>query len=271
MARRKTSHHPVRRAFVWTKERQNVLEYLAEYSLLRIKDIVFLRGVKDDRATHNTLSDLLREKYIGRLPFVDEFGDSPARVHAYYLNPSGAEMLDNPHAALSKESLYIPRHDIEITQFHIHLKQWTEKAGLKLHWYQPKMDHKKEINPDAYFGIEDRSKPAGQNFHHFFLEVERAKIGNYRNGEPSIVRKLGKYYDYFDSKDCEKEWGFKQFRVIVVVRNADKQYNLCERLTEFKHRMFWVTTEPAYKENIKGSIFKTPKDYDAKAYSFLDL
>src|SRR6202040_1778067 len=52
---------------------------------------------------------------------------------------------------------------------------------------------------------------------YYFLEIERAKIGHYQNGEPSIMRKLAKYRDYYGSDACEREWGtFRQYRVIVV-------------------------------------------------------
>jgi hypothetical protein len=33
--------------------------------------------------------------------------------------------------------------------------------------------------------------------------------------------------------------------------------------------MFWMTTEPLFKEGIGGEIFRTPRDYDKVAYSFL--
>lgn len=242
--------------------------------MLRVADFVTLLKWREDantyRTVNKTLQSLFQRQYVGRLRFVDDMSERPTLIYAYYLNDSGAAILENPRGAFTLESKFIPRHEIEIVQFHIHLKRWAEKEGLILHWHQPKIDHKKTINPDAYFGIEDPKKPAGHNTLHYFLEIERAKIGNYKNGEPSIIRKLGKYHDFYDTGDCEKEWGFRRFRVITVVRNADKQYNLCERLTDkYSHRMFWITTEPLFKENIKGEIFKTPKDYSQVAYSFL--
>jgi hypothetical protein len=33
--------------------------------------------------------------------------------------------------------------------------------------------------------------------------------------------------------------------------------------------MFWLTTESAYRENIAGPIFRTPKDDAPIAFSFL--
>lgn len=260
-------------AFRWNGSRQNVIELLDEYYLLRVKDICVLRGKDDDntrRATQNTLKALCEKQYVGRLRFFDDMSDNPAPIYAYYLNDSGAKLLERAGAAFSTESKIIPRHEMEITQFHIKLKEWTEKQGLIHYWHQPQIDHKREINPDAYFGLQDLKKPEGRDTLHYFLEIERAPLGNYRNGEPSIIRKLAKYYEFYDSPQCEKEWGFRKFRVIVVVRTADKQYNLCERLAEkYPHRMFWITTEPHVKEGVGGEIFRTPKDFVKTAYSFL--
>jgi len=36
-----------------------------------------------------------------------------------------------------------------------------------------------------------------------------------------------------------------------------------------QHRMFWLTTEAAYREDIGGAIFMTPKDDVPVAFSFL--
>jgi hypothetical protein len=35
--------------------------------------------------------------------------------------------------------------------------------------------------------------------------------------------------------------------------------------------MFWLTTEPLYKEAIGGQIFSTPEDHADQRYSFLSL
>lgn len=272
MGKTKTSHHPVQLPFKWNRERRNALALLGEYYLLRVKDFAAILNSEENdntrRSMQNILTALHGKQFVGRLRFVDDESENTSKIYAYYLNASGAAMLENPTAQFATESKFIPRHEIEITKFHISLKKWCDREGLILHWHQPKMDHKKSINPDAYFGIEDPKKSEGHNTLHYFLEIERSPLGNYKNGQPSIIRKLGKYYDFYDSDQCEKEWGFRKFRVITVVRNSEKQLNLCERLTEnYSHRMFWVTNESAAKENIGGDIFTTPKDHANALYS----
>jgi hypothetical protein len=81
---------------------------------------------------------------------------------------------------------------------------------------------------------------------------------------------LTKNYEYFNIDACEKDWRFRKFRVVTVVRTADKMYNPCKLMSDkFSHRMFWMTTDPLFKEGISGESFRTPRDYDKVAYSFL--
>jgi hypothetical protein len=107
------------------------------------------------------------------------------------------------------------------------------------------------------------------------------------------MRKLAKYYDYYGTDLCEKEWlDFRQYRVIVVQRTAERMKNLLKELATqeihkdncpsrkgkncnckprtLDHRMFWLSSESAYRENIGGRIFATPKDYAGDNYSFLE-
>jgi hypothetical protein len=159
-------------------------------------------------------------------------------------------------------------HELEISFFHISLKRFCAKNKLKLYWQQS--DLKCTVSPDAMFGITDPAKPEGKNTLYYFLEMERAKIGHYRDGEPSIMRKLGKYYAYYGTDACEKEWSdFRQFRVIVVQRTHERRENLLKQLNkELNHRMFWLTTEPEYKYGIGGDIFNTPRDWEKVGYGF---
>jgi len=86
------------------------------------------------------------------------------------------------------------------------------------------------------------------------------------------MRKLGKMHEYYGSDLCQKEWGsFRQYRVIVVQRSTMRNQNLLKQLhEELNHRMFWLTTERDYKAGIGDYIFRTPKDFNEKAYGFLD-
>ncbi len=215
---------------------------------------------------------LLKAGVVARLPYLDLDRVSGGVHYAWGLSDKGVEFCKSlwPLAkTFDEHSQRTLDHELEISFFHIALKRFCEKNKLKLYWQQS--DLKCTVSPDAMFGITDPAKPDGKNTLYYFLEMERAKIGHYRDGEPSIMRKLGKYYAYYGTDACEKEWqDFRQFRVIVVQRTDERMVNLLKELgKQFNHRMFWLTTEERCKEFMGETIFKTPKDWDKTTYSFL--
>jgi hypothetical protein len=213
---------------------------------------------------------------VYRLPYLDVYQEKGGLSHVYGLTDKGITIAEIPldtkfSKPFDEHSQRTLDHELEISFFHIALKRFCATHDLFLYWRQA--DLKKTIHPDALFAITDPKKPDGKNTNWFFLEIERSKIGNVRDGEPSIIRKLGAYYDYYNSDECEKEWqDFKMFRVVVVQRTHTRRKNLLKVLEEkYKHRMFWLTTEAAHNYHMAGQIFATPKDYSANSYSLLDI
>jgi hypothetical protein len=266
-----------------TSAKRRALRILAEYFCIRTNDAAtLLKGRQptqhDKRTIRRTLHLLYKSGHANRLQYFDVITtDRGAMTYVYGLSDKGMKVLEpndiwNSDFAKSfdEHSERTLDHELEITAFHMALKRFCVSHGLELSWVQCDLK-KKTIAPDAYFAITDPRQPHGKNTLHYFLEVERAKIGNFKNGESSIIRKLGKYYDYYDTDQCEKDWyAFRKFRVILTLRNDERRANLLKELEEkYKNRMFWLTTEPAYKENIGGEIFQTPKDYEQRSYSFL--
>jgi len=208
---------------------------------------------------------------VARLPYLDLDRVSGSVHYAWGLSDKGVEFCKSlwPLAkTFDEHSQRTLDHELEISFFHAALEKFCLKHKLKLYWQQS--DLKCTVSPDAMFGITDPQKPNGKNTLYYFLEMERAKIGHYRDGEPSIMRKLGKYYAYYGTDACEKEWqDFRQFRVVVVQRTHERRENLLKELNkQFNHRMFWLTTERGYKDDIAGGIFRTPRDFTTTTYSF---
>lgn len=256
---------------------RRTLELLAEYFCLRTNDIAeLIRGrtpnPNDKRSVRQTLSVLLKAGVVARLPYLDLDRVSGGVHYAWGLSDKGVEFCKSlwPLAKIFDEhSQRTLDHELEISFFHIALQRFCTMNKLKLYWQQS--DLKCTVSPDAMFGITDPQKPDGKNTLYYFLEMERAKIGHYRDGEPSIMRKLGKYYAYYGTDACEKEWSdFRQFRVIIVQRTDERRENLLKQLNkELNHRMFWLTDEESYKTNTIGEIFRTPKDFTSKVYGFI--
>jgi hypothetical protein len=268
-----------------TNAKRNTLRLLAEYFCLKTKHAAGLLFNTEDPtesqrfSTGRTLRLLFRDGLAYRISYYDLANDRSGKEFVYGLTDKGIRFVEehdiyDPDFAktFDEHSARTLDHELEITAFHIALKKFCIKHSLELHWQQCDLK-KKTIAPDAYFAITDPAKPAGKNTLHYFLEMERSKIGNMKNGEPSIIRKLGKFYDYYNTAVCEKEWySFRHFRVIVVLRNPTRMANLLKALEkQYKHRMFWLTTEPMYKidtTSIGDEIFQTPKDYAQRSYSF---
>jgi hypothetical protein len=226
----------------------------------------------DRRSVRRTMSILHRDGFLYRAPHLDHGHERGGIGYVYGLSAKGvAHALQNGYATpatktLDEHSIRTLEHELEITAFHIALQRLCATHGLRYSWRQKDIKH--TVHPDALFYVADPATP-GKAFC-YFLEIERAKLGNYRNGEPQILRKLRKYRDYFNSTGCEKEWGFRQYRVIVVQRTDARREGLHKALRDScSHRMFWLTTEAAYREDIGGSIFLTPKDDASVPFSFL--
>jgi len=261
---------PARRpTFHFTAAKSRTLELLAEFFCLRVHDVAkLLRSREPDendlRTARRTLHLLWKEGALHRILYLDL--STEGVCHVYGLTDRAAKEYGgktfDDHAERTLD------HELEISYFHIPLKHLCQKCGWTLYWQQADLKTK-AIHPDAYFAITDPTKSEDRNTHHFFLEVERSKVSNYRDGEPSIIRKLEKYYSLFDTPQCEKDWGVRQFRVIVVQRTNERRRNLCNAMQgRYGHRMFWITTEALCSAEIGGEIFLTPKDAQAKSYSF---
>jgi hypothetical protein len=257
--------------------KQRLLELFAEFFCLRTTDAAGLlrnRAIteSDARSVRRTLSILHRGGFLYRLPHFDSGRDRGGVAYVYGLSAKGvSHAFRNGYSTsatktLDEHSLRTLDHELEITWFHVALHRLCSARGLRYLWRQKDLKH--TVHPDALFYVADPANP-GKAFC-YFLEIERAKLGNYRDGEPQILRKVRRYYDYFNSAGCEKEWGFRQYRVVVVQRTDARREGLLTALRNTcSHRMFWLTTEAAYREDVGGAIFKTPKDDAPMAFTFL--
>lgn len=267
-----TSPKGPRPTFRLTAAKRRTLELLAEYFCLRVYDVAKLvccrePNASDLRTARRTLHLLWKEGLLHRILYLDLTTEGVSHIYgltARAVDEYGGKPFDD-HAARTLD------HELEISHFHIAIKQLCEKQGWQLYWQQDDLKTK-SIHPDAYFAMTDPKKPEGKNTHHFFLEVERSKVSSYKDGEPSILRKLGRYYDLFDTQACERDWGFRQFRVVVVQRTEQRRRNLCNAFLEkYRHRMFWLATESLYKQDIGAEIFLTPRDRESAPRGFLTI
>lgn len=228
------------------------MDLLTEYFCLRTKDVARLirdrePNENDLRSIRFTLTQLHAQGLITRLPYYDL--ETKGDTSVWGLNDASVKANEQEgitSKTLDEHSRRTLDHEIDISVFHMSLAAQCAKNGWTLYWQQTDLDC--GIRPDAYFAL---ILPKGT--FHFFLEVERAKIGNVKDGEPSILRKLGNYYNYYNSDRCHTEWDFKQFRVIIIRPTAEKATNLVRLLKDnYDHRMFWITADHKTFATTKG-------------------
>jgi hypothetical protein len=249
--------------FYPTRNKRQVLQALARYFVLRSRDLAaVLRGrtpsQNDIRTINRTLNILDNAGLVRRLRYLNPENDGVG--YACGLTDAGVEFC-GAGKTLDEHSERTLEHELGISFFHMSLQKLCDEHGFTLLWEQSDLKH--GVNPDAYFRL-TKPRTGGKNTHHFFLEIERAKIGNYKNGEPGIIRKLKRYYDYYNSDACEEERGFRTYRVITVLRNDQRRTNLLRAMQpELSHRMFWLGVEA----NLAGD-YRTPRD---DTFSFTDF
>lgn len=260
-----------RHQFRLTAKRKRLLELLADYFCLRVKDLAELFHERtpteaDLCGARHTLDALHREGYVHRIAHFEPSPNAWKGNNSWVYGLSDKGVKDFGGKTFDEHSERTLDHELEISCFHIALVRfWQAADSPELYWQQT--DLKRGIHPDALFKLRT---PKGE--YAFFLEIEKSKVGNVRDGEPSIVRKLQRYAEYYDTDQCQNHWGFRKFRVIVVHKNWTRTKNLLDVLNgSLPHRMFWLTAEEAYKSRIGEEIFQTPKDHDKIAYSFLSL
>jgi hypothetical protein len=260
-----------------TRAKHDVLAALAEFYCLRPKDLARLSRNReptesDIRSINATLKLLREQNLVRRIPYFDSRQYAGTITYVYGLNHAATRKIGEPARYFDDHSVRTLEHELEISLFHIALKMLCQSHRWELHWRQDAISHHRSVNPDASFVLTKPERGEANNKFAFFLEIERSKIGNFKQGEPSIVRKLTRYASYFDAEQCERDWGFRKFRILLVQPSETRKQHLLRLLHErLNHRMFWLTTEPLYKANIGGRIFHTPKDHEKVAYSLLQL
>jgi hypothetical protein len=248
-----------------------VLEALAKFYCLRTKDLAYILKSDDpsdnDTRTLNRTLNLLRDEGMVYSQDIIQYGKTGKKFY-----PSVHGLRDKAVKELGEGRSFEERraveHELGLSQFHIDLEDLCEKRGWELYWRQ--FDLKNGIDPDAYFRI-----TTDKGGYHFFLENERQKPSHKKQ-----FRKWATYYDYYNSDRCMKEWGFRQYRVVIIEGTEERTAHLLNTLATIpqhqpsckwypprngkcdctphlvNHRMFWVTSED---QDITGKVFRTPK------------
>lgn len=158
-------------------------------------------------------------------------------------------------------------HELRINDFVDALANDLQKKNLELISIRINLK-RKHIHPDLLFYIYDpgtdlRSAP-------IFLEYEKQKRGRYHDEKPQIMRKLESFARYYDSAECERDFSFRKFYLIVVLRTERKAHFLLDDLRDrgLTRDTILVVSEPAFNAGLLHTRFRTAA---GATYSLLDL
>lgn len=270
---------------------------------LRADDAIFAAFAKYPFLTCEQASRILgrgldtvqkRFKVLYQAGLLNRVQESLIQPFVYFLDREGAKRacdlgeLAKPRCVMSKSRLIV-NHDLEISTFHLCLETalngkpggtGAEAGGIGNHpggnagqpggriseWRQWRDDLRdkvetdqgsKSIIPDAYFTLGDKA---------FFLEIVKSYESEYVGGRSNIEQKLSLYHSY--KARFQEKYGLSDFRVLWVLPTIKRVQMLLGKIEdEFPFRRFWFTDEAAYKRDILGKIWWTPKDFRDRTYS----
>ena len=178
--------------------------------------------------------------------------------------------LDPDHYGRSFQEFSIDHvdHELRINDLVDALTADATEQGLELIVIRIHLK-RKHIHPDFLMYLYDpktnvRSAP-------IFVEYEKQKRGKYDDGgNPQVIRKLEALGQYYNSDECETDFGFRKFYVVTILRTERKANFLLKDLADrgMKRKTFLVTSEPAITSNLLSTQLRTPA---ADTYSLLDL
>ena len=241
---------------------ERILTLLSEYFCLRVQDVAQLITNReptetDLRNTRRGLELLWQRGLTHRIAHFEPHPNSWKGSNKWVYGLSDKAVKDFGGKTFDEHSARTLDHELEISFFHIALKRFCEEKNLQLYWQQS--DLKRGIHPDALFAI-----TTSIGAFPFFLEVEKQRIiGRSGKEEPKVIKKLTRFADYYNTSECQKDWNFKTFRVVVVSKSETVRDNLHALLKEkLPYPMFMLTSEQLYKVDIGAKIFKKPTTDD---------
>ena len=171
------------------------------------------------------------------------------------------------------------RHELEIMDvkaaFHAALAPNKKFSLLEfstwplLHQFElPRDGHGSNVpvKPDGFIRIHERDDNPKGSAHDCFLEVDRSS-----ETQDALVAKAGCYLDYYRSGGFAVRNGataaeFKAFpfRVLIVLKSAERRNNTAERLAQLNPPILtltWLTTLAEVTSDPLGAIWIQPKGY----------
>lgn len=255
-----------------------MIQSVFRYRFLHIEHVSALMN-RSYKKVHGRLLQLVRHGFLERIKL-------PFQKHIYVIGREGTnvllergmaspEMIDRRPRHHELKELFL-KHQMMLVDIHcmvelasrgtgIALADWREGKDL---WDRVTVWRDRErvslpVCPDAFFVLQDHSRPDGRNRLNFFLEADRSTTTHRR-----FERKLIAYHAYLVGGGHTRKYGIKSFRVVTVTLTPERARNLaataCAILPQdaLKHFLFGSVDglSLATPSPILSDIFVSPCD-----------
>jgi len=270
---------------------------------LQDRDLVLLRGLFESRVMTTDHATALyfdgkgeaAKKRLQKLKSAGFITERPRRSFepsVLFLTRKGLEMLQEHGVLAEYPAFALPaldrrarvsdltiRHELEIMDvkaaFHATIKKmpsfsiaefstWPGLHEFTVH-HPDRSGAEVPTKPDGFIRIHETDN--GEKFERtFFLELDRSN-----ETQDKLIGKAGSYFEYYKSGGFAIRNGaasddYKKFpfRVLIVVKNAERRNNTAERLLQNTPpilTMVWLTTYPDVVADPLGPIWIRPSEY----------
>jgi hypothetical protein len=238
-----------------TKGNLTLLRLIHTYRLLRIRDLELLTARAYQRL-HRRLKALADNRYLGRLR-------RPLKKDIYYIARLGLAALLEEGWISDEEAERRVRegelksdeflnHELMIADLHVilelaishspmRLMEWKE--GKEIHFSFPAVVNGQaqeiQIEPDAFFTLQDTRRPEGKNTRSFVLEADRSTMGKKeRPGSRRMSDKFQKYEYSLRESRIFKKYEVTAIRVLTVTRTQSRRDSLAATASQLMNETY---------------------------------
>jgi hypothetical protein len=278
---------PAVNGFQLTERDVEVFVSVYEHRFATIDHLIALTN-RTHKRLHRRILKLVERKYLSRLVL-------PMRKHIYTLGRAAIPVLvergtapkDLMDARLRQQELkeLFLNHAMMIVDVHTALTLATRRSNIKLVAWKEGQElfdsvtireqgraFRIPVRPDAFFTLEDSTRPPGKNRVHFMLEADRSTTTHER-----FLKKVKGYWHYFQQGLHTKKYGITTFRVATFTITDERALNLCaavDSVLPVPARKFYLFTSRSRLSfnnplSIFEEIFISPRDRAGKRYRMI--
>ena len=222
--------------FQLTPSDVQMIRYIHEYRFLQIGHVSALLN-RSYKKVHGRLLKLAQRHFLARIQL-------PFQKHIYVIGREGINVLVEQGIASREliewrlrhhelKELFL-KHQLMLVDLHCMLELASRGTNITLSiWREGKelwdtvtmwRDRKRvdlPVCPDAFFVLEDKSRPEGRNRLNFFVEADRSTSTHKR-----FQQKLVAYWQYRKDGLHTKKYGIKTFRIVTFTLTPARAISL---------------------------------------------